>query len=292
MATLTQHLYSPPHIRPWVFGWFTAAGVLAALLALLTTNVTSNQLLVQDQTVLDWVAGWDFPGLGGLFGTISTLTGAKAGIVYGAVGIIVLLLLGKTRQAAVFGTVGLTIGAIAIMGDYTLGQIVDRGRPLAGPNDSFAAFPSGHVFGSTVFFGFIAFLAVHYQLKKNLLVALMLVLGALLLFVGPARVFEQAHWPTDVAAGYLLGGLWLLVIIPAFVFIRRTRWMISPRSRAAQWADECSNCEIASSIASVVVLNPEQGTGTKVYKPPTVVRLLYWLAFQAKFPYETNAAAL
>ena len=178
------------------------------------------------------------------------------------------------------------------MGDYTLGQIVDRGRPLAALNDSFAAFPSGHVFGSTVFFGFIVFLAVHYQLKKNLLIVLMLVSAALLLFVGPARVYEQAHWPTDVAAGYLLGGLWLLVIIPAFVFIRGTRWMTSSKQSAAQLPDDCSDCQIARSIASVVVLNPEQGTATKVYTPPPVVRLLYWLAFQAKFPYETNAAAL
>ena len=40
------------------------------------------------------------------------------------------------------------------------------------------------------------------------------------------------------------------------------------------------------------MLNPEEGTATKVYKPPGLVRLLYWVAFQAKFPYEHNRAAL
>ena len=30
----------------------------------------------------------------------------------------------------------------------------------------------------------------------------------------------------------------------------------------------------------------------KVYQPPPVVRLLYWLAFQAKFPYQSNPVAL
>ena len=60
----------------------------------------------------------------------------------------------------VFGVVGLTIGAVAILGDFTLGEIVDRGRPLAESDDPTPAFPSGHVFGSTVFFGFIGFLAV------------------------------------------------------------------------------------------------------------------------------------
>ena len=39
-------------------------------------------------------------------------------------------------------------------------------------------------------------------------------------------------------------------------------------------------------------LDPERGTATKTYDPPGVVRLLYWLAFQAKFPYEYNQSAL
>ena len=54
----------------------------------------------------------------------------------------------------------------------------------------------------------------------------------------------------------------------------------------------CESCMVASSIASVVVLDPEKGTATKVYVPPPLVRILYWVAFQAKFPYETNTAAL
>ena len=46
------------------------------------------------------------------------------------------------------------------------------------------------------------------------------------------------------------------------------------------------------SIASLVVLDPQQGTATKVYRPPLVVRLIYWLAFQARFPYNSNRQAL
>ena len=275
-----------------VLGWVTAAGLLATLLAFLTANVMDNRLLIQDQSVLDWVSGWDFPGLSSLFGLVSFFTGAKAGLAYGLLGIVVLLLLGKTREAVVFGVVGLTIAAVAILGDHTLGQLVDRGRPLVGASNSTPAFPSGHVFGSTVFFGFIAFLAVHYRLKKNLLVPLLVILAALVLLVGPARVYEQAHWPSDVAAGYLLGGLWLLILIPVFMYARSTKWMNSSRQNADNGGEDCSSCRTERSIASVVWLNPERGTATKVYTPPLVVRLLYWLAFQARFPYLSNRAAL
>ena len=40
------------------------------------------------------------------------------------------------------------------------------------------------------------------------------------------------------------------------------------------------------------MLDAERGTATKTYTPPKVVRLLYWMAFQARFPYDYNQAAL
>ena len=292
MASITYPASSRTHIPPMVLGWVAAASVLATLLAFLTANVMDNRVLIQDQSVLDSVSGWDFPGLSSLFGVVSLFTGSKAGLIYGLLGIVILLLLGKTREAVVFGVVGFTIAAVAILGDYTLGQLVDRGRPLAGATNSTPAFPSGHVFGSTVFFGFIAFLAVYYRLKKPLLVPLLAVLAAMVLLVGPARVYEQAHWPSDVAAGYLLGGLWLLILIPAFTYARTTKRMNSFRQSADMLAEDCVNCRTERSIASVVWLDPERGTATKVYTPPLLVRLLYWLAFQARFPYVSNQAAL
>ena len=158
--------------------------------------------------------------------------------------------------------------------------------------NSAPAFPSGHVFGSTVFFGFIGFLAVYYRMKGKFLVPLLVLVAAFILLVGPARIYEQAHWPSDVVAGYLLGALWLLVVIPLFIYARSTKWMSSRQRNEDLSAVSGESYRTERSIASVVVLDPERGTATKVYKPPAVVRLLYWLAFQAKFPYEGNPEAL
>ena len=118
----------------------------------------------------------------------------------------------------------------------------------------------------------------------------MVLISAIILLVGPVRIYEQEHWPSDVAAGYLLGSLWLLVLIPLFIYVRSTKWVSSLGGDLSVGA--CERCQTERSIASVVVLDPKQGTATKVYKPPPVVRLLYWLAFQAKFPYQSNAVAL
>ena len=291
MASIAYPIPSASSIHLRMLGWMTAFGILTILLAILTISVIENRLVVQEIALIDWVTGWNFPGLSALFGVVSFLTGAKAGLIYGPLGISFLLLLGKTREAIIFAIVGLTIAAIAILGDYTLGQLVARGRPLAAA-DSFAAFPSGHVFGSTVFFGFLAFLAFYFRLKRKLLLPLVVVLAALVLLVGPARIYEGAHWPTDVAAGYLLGGIWLMVIIPVFIFLRKSKWIASLRQGTNPFAEDCGDCRTERSIASIVLLNPEQGTATKVYRPPALVRILYWLAFQAKFPYVDNSIAL
>ncbi len=164
-------------------------------------------------------------------------------------------------------------------------------RPFAATGETFAAFPSGHVFGTTVFFGFVAFLVAHYRLNKKLLIPTLTILALGVLMVSPARIYEQAHWPTDVVGGYLLGPLWLLVTVPVFLYLHDAKWLTSFRKKEPLLDEDCPSCRTERSIASLVLLNPEKGTATKVYQPPFLVRVIYWLAFQARFPYVGNQLA-
>jgi membrane-associated phospholipid phosphatase len=125
----------------------------------------------------------------------------------------------------VFTGVGVTISAVTVMGDFTLGELVDRVRPLASPEKISPAFPSGHVFAATVFLGFVSFLGIYYHLKATFLLPMLVVFTGIVLLVGPYRVHVQAHFPSDVLAGYLLGGIWLPVIIPTFLFLKNSRWL-------------------------------------------------------------------
>ncbi len=239
---------------------------------------------------MDWITGWDFPGLTGFFELVSFLTNNYPALVLGLAGIAFLWLLGLTREAVAFVVIGGIVGIIASLGDYTVGEVVGRSRPLE--ETSGPSFPSGHVFGTTVFFGMWGFLAVYYRLNRKLLVPLLAIIVAFILFVGASRIYLQAHWPSDVAAGYLLGVIWLLLLIPFFLYFRRITWLFSPKQTVDLATIGCETCRIERSIASTVVLDPESGTATKTYNPPRVVRLLYWLAFQARFPYDHNFAAL
>ena len=276
--------------NPRLLLWLVAAGVLIAPLVLLTIAIDDGSVPSTDQTVLDWVVGRDLPLLEGFSQNISAATSRYPLMAVGVAGMVFLWLLGMTRAALVFAFVGGVIGIVAYGSDLTLGELVGRSRPLDVSSET--SFPSGHVFGSTVLFGMAAWLAIYYRLNKKLLVPLLGILLALTLAVGFSRMFEQAHWPSDVAAGYLLAGFWILVLSTSLAYIRKVSWLSSPKQATEMEVLDCESCRVESSIASTVVLDPERGTATKVYKPPGVVRLIYWLAFQASFPYEHNRAAL
>lgn len=109
---------------------------------------------------------------------------------------------------------------------YLLKAATRRPRPKPGVGDDFLgsldrySFPSGHVVFFEVFFGFIAYLA--YVGLGGVLRWMMVALGSLLIMlVGPSRVFLDAHWASDVAGGYLIGGLWLMLMVATYRRARR-----------------------------------------------------------------------
>ena len=271
--------------------WLAAALFLGTTLTLLTISIKDDPFPSQDLSVLDSISGWDVPALAGFFSFVSFLTNAQQALIIGALAVAFLWLIGMNRAAFAFAIVGAIIGVVAILGDFTLGEFIGRTRPEAATS-THVSYPSGHVFGGTVFFGFWAFLAIYYRVNRAVLVPLLVLLFGLISTVGLARIFQEAHWPSDVAAGYLLGGIWLLLLIPFFLWIQKLSWI----ARLDQEVDPailgCETCRIEHSIASTVVLDPEHGTATKTYNPPGLVRLLYWLAFQARFPYEGKEISL
>ncbi len=75
------------------------------------------------------------------------------------------------------------------------------------------SFPSGHAFGTVIFYGLFSYLSLHY-LAQPLASVIAATLWALILSIGVSRIYLAAHYPTDVLGGWLLGGISLLAIIP------------------------------------------------------------------------------
>ena len=68
----------------------------------------------------------------------------------------------------------------------------------------------------------MGFLAFYYRLKTKMLIPVLVFLAVGIVMVGLARIHVQAHWPSDVAAAYLLAAITLLVLIRAFLWLRST----------------------------------------------------------------------
>ena len=113
--------------------------------------------------------------------------------------------------------------------------LVARPRPpyfLLDPTDILQSinqysFPSGHVLFFIVFFGFIAYLAWLHQTGFTR-ISVMAICCALILLIGPSRVYLGAHWASDVMGSYIIGVLWLFVLILGYQMVlhkRTTRLM-------------------------------------------------------------------
>jgi membrane-associated phospholipid phosphatase len=82
------------------------------------------------------------------------------------------------------------------------------------------SFPSGHVMHYINIFGLlIYFLATNWR-SGRLRNALITICTALIIFIGPSRVYLGAHWPSDVMAGYVYGGLWFGGIMTLYLRIK------------------------------------------------------------------------
>jgi undecaprenyl-diphosphatase len=68
------------------------------------------------------------------------------------------------------------------------------------------SFPSGHTTNATVAYGVLGVLVARLRWPTAIRVGIEVVLAVIILAVGLSRIWLGVHYPTDVVAGWLLGG--------------------------------------------------------------------------------------
>jgi undecaprenyl-diphosphatase len=201
----------------WLVGLLLVFGVLVLL-------VVSTPLPSFDVQIARAVQSVHPPWLDALTGAIAFLGFPPGSIVVDAVIVLVIFLTGWRWAAlsaafAAAGSAGLWFLVIAL---------IHRPRPTAdlvrvAAEIQYGSFPSGHVLNISAFYGFLAYFAA-VSLKpawaRRLAVT---VCCALIVAIGYARVYSGEHWPTDVLAGYVLGGAWLWITVRLYQ-VGRARW--------------------------------------------------------------------
>ena len=110
---------------------------------------------------------------------------------------------------------GIAIWGVLGIGSF-LKQLFRRARPLT----DYAAkiwldklsFPSGHTTGSTIAYGVLGYYAWMLLVQPWSVLAA-IACGLLVVCIGTSRVYLGAHFPSDVAAGWLLGILGLIATL-------------------------------------------------------------------------------
>lgn len=133
--------------------------------------------------------------------------------------VIAFILLKKRKKEAImllFSTVGASIISL------TLKSFVHRVRP--NPDLIHQAkhylkpdsFPSGHVLFYIGFFGFLLYLTFTLPENNKFRIGLLVLLTLMISLIGTSRIYLGAHWFSDVTGAYLVGFIWLSIII--FIF--------------------------------------------------------------------------
>lgn len=159
--------------------------------------------------ILEWVHLHHVPGLDHIVHVVTILSRVSMVLLYAGAVALALLYFRRRREAGIiFG--GTFAGAFCI---FALKHLVHRARPPMALRVHSYSFPSGHTLISTIFVLLMVWLGLRlYPQRKNLFYFFA---GLVLFIVGLSRLYMGIHWPSDVLAGYLLGGLvswaWLRV---------------------------------------------------------------------------------
>ena len=131
-----------------------------------------------------------------------------------------LLTHGRRSQATTLAIAAL--GAVGL--NYWLKQLFARDRPALWDrivDVRYYSFPSGHAMVSMVMYGLIGYLlATRFPRWRGLILSLTILL---IVVIGFSRLYLGVHWPTDVAAGYAAGLVWLIACILSLEIWRKYR---------------------------------------------------------------------
>jgi undecaprenyl-diphosphatase len=235
-----------------VVGIFILLGTAVALLATwifvkLAGEVREGETQAFDVAVLRYIEQHHSPLLDNVMIDITFLgTGLVVMMIVAVSGMF--LWLTKHKHSALLLFVA-TAGGILLNGLLKAG--FDRPRPQVfewGQHTVSSSFPSGHAMSAATVYMTVAYLAARLQRRHISRVLTLIAALIVIILIAISRLYLGVHYPTDVAAGVIIGIAWAalcMAMLEATLLYGRRR---SARMRAAE-APTPAEREIAQEVA-------------------------------------------
>lgn len=204
---------------------FAILSILSFLLFLAVwASVKSEWILPWDQTLLDQFGKLDWLGMFSIFGS-------KTVIGLCSIGLILFLWFRKKDFY------GIVLVLAAVGGGYGLNTIIKnaigRERPLFPHGEEGFSFPSGHAMVGSIYLLLIAYFAGMEVKKRSAKWMIYIVCSFLALLTGISRLSIQAHYPSDVLAGFFLALPYLYICLTGYEFFTKKRSIQSKTNKTS-----------------------------------------------------------
>jgi undecaprenyl-diphosphatase len=223
-------------VEKWALAGFVLAAALTLSFVMLASEVAEGETRGFDERLLLLLGepgkptepigpAWLKEGMRDL--TALGSTSVLSIIVAGAVGFLVVTGL---RHAGLMVAASVVSGVIL---SNSLKAMFSRPRPEFMPHDMVvytASFPSGHTTLSAVVYLTLGALLCRTHASMGVKVYLLGYAAFLTGLVGFSRVYLGVHWPTDVIAGWLVGGAWALLCWFVMLWLQSRGKVESPRT--------------------------------------------------------------
>ena len=186
-------------------------GLLFAVFGIVAWRVHAGGVTVMDTYVRGVVKGLQ---------TESSLTFfshyTKLGSAIGIVTVLIISLLVFWKKSYYAAMIVYPMGILTThLVNKGIKEIMKRDRPSL--NETLDAlgysFPSGHAMLSIMTFGFLTYIIVANLKSVTGKYVITLFMGIVIVSIGLSRVILNVHYPTDILAGYCVGGILLIMAI-------------------------------------------------------------------------------
>ena len=194
------------------FGIFILIGASLAIagtwgFASLAGHVRSGATQAFDDAVLRWIGAHRTSSLDASMLEITSL--GTGSVVTMIVAIAALFLWLNQHKHSAYLLLLATLGGMVLNNLLKIGFTRPRPEVIPWATSAFSySFPSGHAMSATIVYSTVAYLAARLQRRRASRVAIMILATVIIALICGSRLYLGVHYPSDVAAGIVIGLAW------------------------------------------------------------------------------------